>query len=189
MLFVGRAMDIKLPRLAYRVMRSVIARRPQAKGVMIGEGLPAMLAGEPPAMGIDLREHIPQDRLRTLYLDAGLLLFPSVEASGFVTLEALANGLPVACIAGFGAAGFAGTEGPLVVSAEGGWDRVHDRLVNAIVAYLERPSDRLASAADQARKRASVFAWDNYLPFLRQMYGAARTGVDGQSFTARSIAV
>ena len=171
MLFVGRAMDIKLPRLACRVMRSVIAQRPQTTGVMIGEGLPAMLAREPASPGIDLREHIAQDRLRALYRDAGLLLFPSVEASGFVTLEALANGLPVACIEGFGAAAFAGCEGPLVVPVDGGWDAVHDRLVAAIVAYLDHPATH-AAAASQARKRATVFAWDSYLPFLEELYSS-----------------
>lgn len=172
MLFVGRAMDIKLPRLAYRVMRSVIAQRPLARGVMIGEGLPAMLAREPASPGVELREHIPQERLRTLYHDAGLLLFPSVEASGFVTLEALANGLPVACIEGFGAATFAGSEGPLVVSAEGGWDSVHDRLVAAIVAYLDRPRGH-AAAARQARLRAGQFTWESYEPFLKTVYSQA----------------
>ena len=170
MLFVGRAMDIKLPRLAYRVMRSVIAQRPQASGVMIGEGVPAMLAREPASAGVELREHIPQDRLRGLYRDAGLLLFPSVEASGFVTLEALANGLPVACIEGFGAAAFAGGQGPLVVPADGGWDAVHDRLVEAIVAYLDDPASH-AAAADQARLRAHDFAWESYEPFLKEVYG------------------
>ena len=172
MLFVGRAMDIKLPRLAYRVMRSVIAERPRAGGVMIGEGLPAMLAREPSSAGVELREHIPQDRLRALYDNAGLLLFPSVEASGFVTLEALANGLPVACIEGFGAAAFAGDEGPLVVSAEGGWDAVHDRLVTAIVAYFDDTAAH-ASTAEQARSRARKFTWESYEPFLNGVYGPA----------------
>ncbi len=140
---------------------------------MIGEGLPAMLAHEPSSAGVELREHIPQDRLRALYREAGLLLFPSVEASGFVTLEALANGLPVACIAGFGAAAFAGAEGLLVVPADDGWDAVHDRLVTAIVAYLDSPATKRMSAVGKARDRAMAFTWDSYLPFVEDLYGLA----------------
>ena len=187
MLFVGRAMDIKLPRLAYRVMRSVIAHRPKTRGVMIGEGLPAMLSREPSCAGVALREHIPQDDLRKLYHDAGLLLFPSVEASGFVTLEALASGLPVACIEGFGAAAFAGREGPLVMPVDGGWDAVHDRLVEAIVNFLDRPAAQRAVAAAEARVRAQAFAWDNYLRFLGELYSSAMCPADGDGCSSRAI--
>ena len=171
LLFVGRGMDIKLPRLSVDVARQVIARRPAASAILIGEGLPQLLENEPTGDRLTVRSEIPQAELRELYADCTLFLFPSVEASGFVTLEALAAGLPVACLEGTGAAYFSGPDNPLSVSADGDWDTVRDALVERIVSYLDNPETH-AALARQARARAAEFTWAGYRPFLKTLYEA-----------------
>ena len=177
MLFVGRAMEFKLPRLAYQVMGTVCSLRPGTRAVMIGEDLPHMLKDETSFPAVELREHIAQDQLQKLYRESRMLVFPSVEPSGFVTIEALANGLPVACIEGYGAATFTGEDGPLVVPIEGGWNSVHDGMVTAIIAYLDNPGSH-AAAESHARDRAREFTWNSYLPFLERLYARALTQFD-----------
>lgn len=172
LLFVGRGMDIKLPRLALDVARQVIARRPTAAAILIGEGLPQMLGGAAAGERLTLRAAIPQAELRALYSTCAMFLFPSVEASGFVTLEAMAAGLPVACLEGSGAAFFSGADNPLVVAVDGDWDAVRDRLVAAILALLDDPA-ALARAGQAARQRAAEFAWERYEPFLAGLYARA----------------
>lgn len=172
LLYVGRAMDIKLPRLAYRVAEQVILRRPGVDAIMVGEGLPALLGQEMQNQRISLREHISQAEVRKLYRSSALFLFPSVEASGFVTLEALANGLPVGCLKGTGAAYFAGPANPLTVSDEGDWDDVQARLVDAICAYLD-DGMRRQEFAKASRARASLFMWESYRTFLEEFYAKA----------------
>lgn len=173
LLYVGRAMDIKLPRLAYRVAADAIRERPGVNAVFVGEGLPALLAGELANPRIEVREHMAQDAVRALYRSAAVFLFPSVEASGFVTLEALANGLPVACLEGSGAAYFAGPDNPMTVTSEGDWSDVQSRLSESIVAYLNEAARGDMSEACKAR--AHLFMWESYRPFLEKFYADARS--------------
>lgn len=172
LLFVGRGMDIKLPRLALDVARHVIAARPGVRALMIGEGLPELLGSSAQGAGVEVRAAIPQDQLRALYRQSAIFLFPSFEASGFVTLEAMAAGLPVACLDGTGAALFSGSDNPLVIAPEGDWDKVRDQMSAAILELLADPY-ALAAASEAARQRAAHFSWDRYEPFLNGVYTAA----------------
>lgn len=173
LLYVGRAMDIKLPRLAYRVAADVIRERPGTNAVFVGEGLPALLEGEVGNLCIEVREHMAQDTVRALYRSAAVFLFPSVEASGFVTLEALANGLPVACLDGTGAAYFAGPDNPMTVSSKGDWGDVQSRLSASIVAYLSDAAR--GEMSETCRARARLFMWESYRSFLEKFYADAQS--------------
>lgn len=173
LLFVGRGMDIKLPRLALDVARQVIALRPDARAILIGEGLPDLLGNGAASDRLEVRAAIPQAQLRALYEQSAVFLFPSFEASGFVTLEAMAAGLPVACLAGTGAAFFSGPGNPLTIAPDSDWGTVRERMASSIIALLEDPL-ALERASMAARDRAADYAWDRYEPFLARLYAAAK---------------
>lgn len=176
-LFVGRAIDVKLPRLAFDAAARAIAIRGKGEALLIGEHLSRFLADAPPAPGVTVRDSVTQDELREIYATAGIFLFPSLESSGFVTLEAMANGLPVVTLTGTGAELFAGSEAGIAITPPSSYREAVEALATAVVALLDDPIGR-ARMADAARERVAQFEWTRYLPFVQEIYadlaGSAR---------------
>ncbi len=172
-LFVGRTIDIKLPRLAYDAARLALAKRCSGSAILIGEGLPEAFAGKPYSQGLEVREHVGQAELRQLYSSASVFLFPSMESSGFVTLEAMANGLPVVCLEASGAAFFAGSLAASIVAPHDDYEATTRALADALVNLLDDPATRQRMSL-AARERVEQFGWEQYEPFLAATYREAR---------------
>jgi glycosyltransferase involved in cell wall biosynthesis len=171
MLFVGRLEREKRPLTAVRIMRSVLARRPGWRGVVIGTGrLEAAVRGEARSCDqITVLGRVDDARVSGELARASVVLMPSrFEGLGLVALEAQARGTPVV---GYDVTGLrdAVREGGMLVEADD-----EEALRRACLRVLE---DDVIAAELSARGREFVereHSWDVVGTLLQQAYAAVR---------------
>ncbi len=155
-------------------LAKVIARRPDARILMVGDG-PSRLALERRLgasarfvgykTGADVADH---------YAAADLFAFASkTETFGNVVLEAMASGLPVVALraGGVGETVRPGQTGILIDP-----DQPPDRMADALVGLIEHPVERRRMAGE-ARLYAEGQSWEAIMGGLRDRY---RTIVDSR---------
>jgi glycosyltransferase involved in cell wall biosynthesis len=171
MLFVGRLEREKRPLTAVRIMRSVLARRPGWRGVVIGTGrLEAAVRGEARSCDqITVLGRVDDARVSGELARASVVLMPSrFEGLGLVALEAQARGTPVV---GYDVTGLrdAVREGGMLVEEDD-----EEALRRACLRVLE---DDVIAAELSARGREFVereHSWDVVGTLLQQAYAAVR---------------
>jgi len=166
--FVGRAIDVKLPFLANDVGRRILELDKSAEFWMVGERLTRIIPGPYPDR-MRVLEFIPQRRVWDIMLQSMVMLFPSVEGSGFVVLEAMALGLPVVCLEGTGPASFIGTSGGIACPSGPTYELVQRELERAVLSLLSDGALWHGLSAG-ARARAREFTWEDFPKFLYNLY-------------------
>lgn len=102
-LFAGRLVDLKGPRLALDAFARLAARAPEARLVYVGAGpLRATLAARAAELGladrVEITGHVPRAEVLARLARSDVFLFPSFEGAGMVVVEAMAAGNPVVCL-------------------------------------------------------------------------------------------
>ena len=164
-----RNVPIKLPSLCYVACEALARRHPQVTVKIFGDEVDRLFTSTLPNFKIG--GALVQDQFFVELQQAQVLLFPTLEGSGFVALEALARGLPIVCLQGSGPADFVGGVAGMAVAVG------HDELSTA--AGLVDACERLlgdASAWQQcssaAAQRAHLYTWAALDVFLKEAYGS-----------------
>jgi len=167
-IFVGRAIESKLPLLGNDVGRRILELDASAEFWMIGEGLNKTIPRPIPDR-MRVMEHITQSEVWKIMSESMVMLFPSVEGSGFVVLEAMALGLPIVCLEGTGPAAFIGSDGGISCPSGPNYGYVQNRLEEAVIRLLSDKVlwERLSAGA---RIRANEFTWEGFEKFLYDLY-------------------
>ena len=104
LLYAGRLLYWKGVHIAIEAMSALVARMPDAHLTIVGNGpeearLKSEIASRKLGTNITLLSWMPQDQFFALYDAHDLFLFPSLhDSEGWVVLESLCKGLPVACL-------------------------------------------------------------------------------------------
>jgi glycosyltransferase involved in cell wall biosynthesis len=188
-LSMGRLIRIKGFDLSIRAFAQLARGFPGARMSIVGDGpLRSSLEGLAQELGvcekIDFIGHLPRADAMALMGRADVFIFPSCEAEGMVVLEALAQGLPVVCLAYGGPGtmvtpecGFAVEVGPQAASALG----------NALEALASQPA-LLRAMSDAARRHVREhYLWERRPEAIRRWYQAA--GIDAVPSPTRGDAV
>jgi glycosyltransferase involved in cell wall biosynthesis len=105
---------------------------------------------------VELKDWMPQEDLRSVYDDHGVLLFPSLfEGFGKAAMEAMARGLCVISSENCGVSEIIAREACGVVVPTGSVEATRDSLM-AITRRIEEAADLAARAAEVARR----YTWD-----------------------------
>jgi glycosyltransferase involved in cell wall biosynthesis len=186
LLFVGRFLYWKGITLVVRAFAEYVRLGGKGQLTMLGRG-PEKARAIRLANALNISERITwiswieQSKLATIYDDHDLLLFPSLhDSSGNVVLEALARGLPVACL-NLGGPGEIATRATGVLLDTDGLD-AHSaarELGRHITALLEDPA-ALEAASHAAIERAKSFLW---LSRIKQIAGDVEHSLGKNSLT------
>jgi len=165
-LFAGRLVGWKGAHLAIEALAAACAQGADATLTIVGRGpMRRRLDELARTLGVQARvrfiDWLPQTELFAQYRHHDLLLFPSTQDSGgTVVLEALAHGLPVACLDLGGPAVLVDSSCGTVVGTHGrSQAEVTASLGQALVA-LDSGRRRLAALARGAREKALANSWE-----------------------------
>lgn len=167
LLYAGRLLEWKGVDIALQAVHRIRGQFPGLLFTIIGEG-PAKLQLQALCRKLELQDAVrwiawqPQRRLAGHYLDADLLLFPSLRDSGaMVVLEALAHGVPVICTDLGGPGTIVNSTCGRVLPTAGRCRRqVADEMAESLTAVLALP-DLLESLSYGARVRARQFKFED----------------------------
>lgn len=173
LLFVGRCIGWKGMDIGLQVFAQIRSKRPDVTLTVIGDGIERVRwAKAARQLGVDdaieWRGWLPKAEVMQLYSEFDVFFFPSLrDSGGFVVLEALQQGLPVACFKlggpgvlvndSCGEAVLAGADIPQTIS----------NYADAVLRVLSRGMSD-AQLSHQCRERARVFSWD---PLIARIYG------------------
>lgn len=112
---------------------------------------------------------IPYQQMHAEYAHADVLVFPSLrEATGTVILEAMAKGLPVVAMNGFG--------GATILDDSCGWlydgdsrERYIENLKEILTACIRNPEE-VRRRGENARIRAADFTWEKKNEYYHSIY-------------------
>ncbi len=187
LLFAGRLLYWKGVHLGIEAMAGLVARMPEAHLTIVGNGpeearLKADVAARGLGANVTFISWMKQDQFVRLYDTHDMLLFPSLhDSTGWVVLEALCKGMPVACL---------DLGGPKdIVTLQSGIIAKTDGLTTAQVAagLAEQLHDvfaspeRLAALSAGAIARAHDFLLTAQ---VRRLYDRAAEMINGGSRTA-----
>lgn len=115
--FAGRLVDLKGPRLALEAFAHLAERAPEARLAFLGEGpLTPALAARAKELGlaerVELAGRLPRAEVLARLARSDVFLFPSFEGAGMVVVEAMAAGNPVVCLDCGGPASMTDPRGP-----------------------------------------------------------------------------
>ena len=164
-LYVGRMVYWKGPDLALEAFARALASIPEAKLTMVGDGPErSRLQARAVGLGIDHAvrwvRSLPRGEVMALYPQHDVFLFPSLhDSSGNVTLEALANGLPVLVLDLGGPATIANSDCGRCVRTTGlSLAQVIARLSDELVALARDPA-LIGKLGDAAVRHARQYEW------------------------------
>jgi glycosyltransferase involved in cell wall biosynthesis len=170
MLFVGRWEPEKGVLSALAVMREVIAKRPDAAGLVVGGGsLDAEVWRLAGAGGVEAVGRVDDARLAAEYARAAVVLVPSMyEGLGLVALEAQAHG---AVVVGWDVDGLRdAVADPSLLVAPGD----EGAMVRLCLALADDPSRRDALAQAGHAWVRSRHSWDHVATRLEAVYDTVR---------------
>ncbi|MBK7874823.1 MAG: glycosyltransferase [Planctomycetes bacterium] len=115
--FAGRLVDLKGPRLALEAFARLARAAPEARLAFVGAGpLRATLLARAAELGLADRVlvtgHVPRAEVLARLARSDAFLFPSFEGAGMVVVEAMAAGNPVVCLDWGGPAAMTGAREP-----------------------------------------------------------------------------
>lgn len=180
-LSMGRLIRIKGFDLTLQAFARFAQSAPSARLTIVGDGpLEDSLRELAQQLGIadkvEFVGHLPREAAMELMGQAQLFIFPSCEAEGMVVLEALAQGLPVVCLA-------YGGPGKMVTPDCGFAVPVGPRAVEHLAAALEMLTADPAlfkKMSDAARRQIiEHYLWERRHLKIREWYRAA--GMDSLS--------
>jgi glycosyltransferase involved in cell wall biosynthesis len=178
-LSMGRLIRIKGFDLTVQAFARFAQRAPSARLTIVGDGpLKRSLHELAQKLGIadkvEFVGHLPREAAMALMRQAQVFIFPSCEAEGMVVLEALAQGLPVACLA-------YGGPGRMVTPDCGFTVPVGPQAVEDLAAALETlTSDPalLKKMSDAARREIiEHYLWERRHLKIREWYHTAERGL------------
>jgi glycosyltransferase involved in cell wall biosynthesis len=172
-LFAGRFITFKGLHLAVDALAEAVRRGADVSFVAVGDGpLREPIQAQINRLGlqdrVELRKHIPQRELMSLYHHADAFLFPSLhDSSGNVVLESLSRGLPVICLNLGGPPCFVDATCGIVVNVDGlSRAQLVSALADAIVDYAGRADARRQAMSDAACARAAPLTWERQVAAL-----------------------
>ena len=184
---MGRLTRIKGFDLTIRAFALFAQSHPAARLRIVGDGPMKQsleeLASDLGVLGrVDFVAHLPRESAMALMGQADVFLFPSCEAEGMVVLEAMAQGLPVACLA-------YGGPGKMVTAECGFAVAVGPGSVEALAAALQRLASDPATLhrmSEAARRRIrEKYLWERRHQAIAQWYRAA--GMEAASLPHRTL--
>jgi glycosyltransferase involved in cell wall biosynthesis len=163
-----RNVPIKMPSLCFTVCEILASRYGGLKVLLVGDGISKRFKTSHPNLFIS--DSVPQEQFLQELLSAQLLLFPTLEGSGFVALEALSRGLPTVCLEGSGPAEFIGNTGGIVTALGGGEESTAFRLADECEKLLLNEQE-WRRRSELARQRARLYEWSRLNDVLVDVYG------------------
>jgi glycosyltransferase involved in cell wall biosynthesis len=162
-----RNVPIKMPELCFQACITLAQRNPELTVKIIGDQINEVFRTD--LSNLQVIDALCQaDFFRELE-KAQVLLFPTLEGSGFVALEALARGLPAVCLEGSGPADFiAGTAGISVPIANDLMITANNLAEACELLLCDRVMWQRSS--DSAFERAPTYRWSELNNFLKEEY-------------------
>jgi glycosyltransferase involved in cell wall biosynthesis len=163
LLYAGRLLYWKGVHIAIEAMATLVTKIPDARLTIVGNGpeekrLKADVSQRKLARNVDFISWMPQDKFFQLYDSHDLLVFPSLhDSTGWVVLEALCHGMPVACLDLGGPKDIVTAQSGIIVNTSHlTTSQVASRLAEQIYEVLNSPS-LLARLSVGAIARANEF--------------------------------
>jgi glycosyltransferase involved in cell wall biosynthesis len=176
---MGRLVRMKGFDLSLRAFAQFAERSPSARLTIVGDGplreqLHELAERLSIADKVKFVGHLPREAAMALMRQAQVFIFPSCEAEGMVVLEALAQGLPVVCLA-------YGGPGKMVTPECGFAVPVGPQVVEHLAAALEMLTadpDLYKRMSDAARRHiVEHYLWERRHLTIREWYHAAERGL------------
>lgn len=172
LLYAGRLLYWKGVHLAIEAMSRLVAHMPDAHLTIVGNGpeetrLKSEIAQRNLDANITLVPWMPQKQFLRLYETHDVFVFPSLhDSAGWVVLESLCKGLPVACLNLGGPKDIVTPSSGIIVNTTGlDTSGVAARLAEELRSLLADP-ERLAALSAGAIARASDFLLRNQVERL-----------------------
>jgi glycosyltransferase involved in cell wall biosynthesis len=176
LLYAGRLLYWKGVHIAIEAMSRLVASMPDAQLTIVGNGpeesrLKSEVAQRNLGANITFASWIPQEQLLHLYDTHDVFVFPSLhDSGGWVVLESLCKGLPVACLNLGGPKEIVTPQSGVIVDTTGqDTSGVAARLADELQALLADP-ERLAALSVGAIARAGEFLLRKQ---VERLYGRA----------------
>jgi glycosyltransferase involved in cell wall biosynthesis len=184
LLYAGRLLYWKGVHVAIEAMASLVKKMPNARLSIVGSGPEeARLVLDAKSRGLDSNvEFIPwmkQEDFLRLHDTHDLLVFPSFhDSTGWVVLEALCNGLPVACLDLGGPKDIVTPDSGIVVSTRGlSTSEVATRLAEQIENLMVSPSEWERLSAGAIARAHDFLLSDQITKLYREASRLTRQGV------------
>jgi glycosyltransferase involved in cell wall biosynthesis len=172
LLYAGRLLYWKGLHIAVEAMAQLVANMPDAQLTIVGNGpeearLKSEIAQRGLGANISFVSWMPQEQFLRLYDTHDLFVFPSLhDSTGWVVLESLCKGLPVACLNLGGPKDIVTPRCGIIVDTAGlDTSGVATRLAKELHALLSDP-ERLAALSAGAIERANEFLLSNQVQRL-----------------------
>jgi glycosyltransferase involved in cell wall biosynthesis len=182
LLYVGRLLYWKGVHIAIEAFSKILTSFPDARFTIVGDGpekarLMADVLAYKIEDSVDFTSWLPQNRLSDLYQSHDLLIFPSLhDSGGFVVLEALSHGMPVACLDLGGPKDIVTSNSGVIVKTAGlNTAQVASRMTREICDLFTSPMT-LTEMSSGAISRANEFILSNR---VAQFYQEALTFIEG----------
>jgi glycosyltransferase involved in cell wall biosynthesis len=182
LLYAGRLLYWKGVHIAIEAMSRLVAHMPDAQLTIVGNGpeearLKSEVAQRNLGANITFVSWIPQEQLLRLYDTHDVFVFPSLhDSAGWVVLESLCEGLPVACLNLGGPKEIVTPASGVIVDTTGlDTSGVAARLAGELLALLADP-ERLAALSAGAVARAGEFLLRNQ---VERLYAQATEHLSG----------
>jgi glycosyltransferase involved in cell wall biosynthesis len=184
LLYAGRLLYWKGLHIAIEAMAILVQRMPEAHLTVVGNGpekrrFQADVAHRNLGANIEFVSRMPQDEFFRLYDSHDLLLFPSLhDSEGWVVLEALGHGMPVACLDLGGPKEIVTPRSGVVVGTAGlTTGEVAARLADELCDLLKSP-ERMERLSAGAIERSQDFMISDR---VARLYDEARRVIDAGS--------
>jgi glycosyltransferase involved in cell wall biosynthesis len=193
LLYAGRLLYWKGVHIAIEAMTPLVARIPDLRLTIVGDGpeaarLKADVASRNLTRNVDFIPRMPQEEFLRLYDSHDLLLFPSLhDGAGCVVLEALSHGMPVVCLDLGGPKDIATPQSGIIVkTGDLNSAQVAERLADQLYEALSSPP-LLAQLSAGAIARANEFLLSDrvtkaYAPFMTECEGSLRLSASQLEF-------
>ena len=148
LLFAGRLLYWKGVHIAIEAMATLVTLMPDARLTIVGNGpeeerLKADIARQNLGANVDFISWMPQAQFMGLYETHDMLVFPSLhDSTGWVVLEALCLGMPVACLDLGGPKDIVTPQSGIIVATTSlGTTQVAASLAHYLHAAFQRPGE------------------------------------------------
>ena len=176
-LCMGQLIPIKGFHLALRAFSELLRTQPDATLEIVGDG-PEKRALQRLAAALAITDHVrftgwlPREDALSRFADGDIFLFPSSEGGGMVVLEAMAHGLPIACL-DYGGPGEMVTPECGIAVRIGNLGATVSLLASALATLAADPSLRERMGQAARRRVAERYSWELRREFIGQWYETA----------------